>query len=383
MSAFRALFAQRETRAAVAVLALIPTLFLFFALTLAVDPSQHLGQVRLGVAVLDAGVQTPQGQVSAGARLAEGWRKQLPVEIVQFPDEAALRDAVLAHDVSAGVILPAAMTENLQAGRPVAVRLVKSDANDPFTNMFAANLQVQLSTSLNAAVPALLGGQQGATEPAAPPVTVTPDVVAATTDFRFPAIPGMLVLPLWIAAVAFAALVSRAGIELREKLGMGSVETGMAELAAGVLGTGIAAAVIPLDLGLFTWRWDLDFLGLFAFLWLGMLAAVWLLQGTIRLLGFALGVATGVVALFVQQPVSGAAYPPAFAPDVVRWAADIAPLRYMLEGVRNLLIGGSTTWEMAGALAIMAAVGLLLYAGGIGLRALIPNRRHTQPAPIA
>jgi len=51
--------------------------------------------------------------------------------------------------------------------------------------------------------------------------------------------------------------------------------------------------------------------------------------------------------------------------------------------VRNLLIGGSTTLEMAGVLAIMAAVGLLLYAGGIGLRALIPNRRHTQPAPIA
>jgi ABC-type polysaccharide/polyol phosphate export permease len=275
------------------------------------------------------------------------------------------------------------MTENLQAGRPVAVQIVKSDANDPFTNAFVTNLQTQLSTSLNAALPQMLGGQQAAAQPDELLVTVTPDVVAATTDFRFPAVPGMLILPLWMAAVACAALVSRAGNHLRDKLGMSPVEVGMAELLAGITGTGIAAAVIALDLGLFTWRWDLNFLGLFAFLWLGLLASVWLLQGTIRLLGFALGVLTGVVALFVQQPVSGAAYPPSFAPDVVRWATDIAPLRYLLEGVRNLLIGGSTTWEMAGALAIIAAVGLLLYATGMGIRVLLPNRRHAQPAATA
>jgi ABC-type polysaccharide/polyol phosphate export permease len=385
MSALTTLLSQREARAGIAVLALIPTLFLFFALTLAVDPSQHLDKVRLGVAVLDAGVQTPQGQVSAANRLVEGWRQQLPVELVQFSDEGAVRDAVFAHDLAAGVVLPAGMTENLQAGRPVTVQLVKSDANDVFTNAFVTNLQTQLATNLNAAVQQLLAGQQGATpaQPAAPLVSVTPQVVAASKDFRFPAIPSMLVLPMWVAVLAFAALVSRAGIHLRETLGMSRVDTGIAELVVGIIASGLAAAVITLDLGLFMWRWDLDFLGLFAFLWLGLLAMAWLLQGTIRLLGFALGVATGVVALFVQQPVSGAAYPPSFAPDVVRWAADVAPLRYMLEGIRNLLIGGSTTWDMAAALAIMAAVGLALYAAGIGVRALLPNRRRPQPAPVA
>jgi ABC-type polysaccharide/polyol phosphate export permease len=231
----------------------------------------------------------------------------------------------------------------------------------------------------------MLTDQQGAApaQPATPLVTVTPQAVAASTDFRFPAIPGMLVLPLWMAVVAFSALVSRAGSHLREKLGIGQVETGVAELTVGVIASAVAAAVITLDLGLFMWRWDLDFVGLFAFLWLGVLAMAWLMQGTIRLLGFALGVLTGVVALFVQQPVSGAAYPPSFAPDVVRWAADVAPLRYLLEGLRNLLIGGSTTWDMAWALAIMAAVGLVLYAAGIGVRALLPNRSRPQPAPAA
>src|SRR5215217_4328628 len=102
MSAFRALFARHEASAAFAVWALIPTLFLFFAITLAVDPTTQLAKVRLGVAVLDTGVQTPQGPMIVGARLAAGLGQQLPVQVVQFPTEQELRDAVLAHDVAGG-----------------------------------------------------------------------------------------------------------------------------------------------------------------------------------------------------------------------------------------------------------------------------------------
>jgi ABC-type polysaccharide/polyol phosphate export permease len=91
-----------------------------------------------------------------------------------------------------------------------------------------------------------------------------------------------------------------------------------------------------------------------------------------------------VLALFVQQPVSGAAFPPAFAPDSVRWLTDISPLRYMVEGVRNLLIGGSTTPEMAWGLALLAGAGLLLVAGGIARLAFIPGKQHmAQPEAIA
>jgi uncharacterized phage infection (PIP) family protein YhgE len=371
------LFAEREARAAIGLWALIPTLFLFFAITLAVDPPTQLDKVRLGVAVLDAGVQTPQGQVSVGARLAAGLGEEVPVQVVQFATEAELREAVLGRDVSGGIVFPADMTRNLQGGQPVQLRVVKSDGNDPFTNTLLNNLSTQLGANLNAALPALLGG-----EPAPPLVSVASDPVAASPDFRFGIIPGTLVLPIWIATVAFSALMSRAGDRVRRRFG--ALQVGALEAGATVAGAFIVAGIITLDIALFAWHWELDYVGLWGFLWLGLVASAWLIQGTIRLVGLELGALLGVLALFVQQPVSGAAFPPAFAPDSVRWLTDISPLRYMVEGVRNLLIGGSTTPEMAWGLALLAGAGLLLVAGGIARLAFIPGKQHmAQPEAIA
>src|SRR5262249_23146492 len=124
MSVFRALFAPRPAKAALVVWAGIPTLFLFFALTLAVDPTTQLAKVRLGVAVLDAGVQTPQGPLVIGSQLLAGLHQQLPVETVPYQTEAALRDAVFAHEVAGGIVFPPGMTSSLQAGQPVTLRVI-------------------------------------------------------------------------------------------------------------------------------------------------------------------------------------------------------------------------------------------------------------------
>ncbi len=384
MSAIRTFFAQHEAKAPFAVWVLLPTIFLFFALTLAVDPSTQLSKVRLGVAVLDAGVQTPQGQMAVGSHLVEGFHQQLPVEIVSFQTESALREAVLAHDVSGGIIFPANMTQNMLAKQQATLQVVKSDANDPFTNAFLTNLSTQIAANINTILPQILSGQPNATPRTPPLVTVASTLVAATTDFRFATLPVVLVLPLWIATVAFAALLSRVGNKVRRMPGISPVETGLIELSAGLVGSALAAAVITLDIGLFSWRGDLDFAGLFGLLWVGLLAGAWLIQGTIRLLGFELGVPLAVLGLFIQQPVSGAAFPAAFAPDVVGWAESIAPLRYLVEGLRNVLIGGSTTGEMLGALALLAGAGLVPYAAGMARLSLVPNRqRPPQTAPSA
>lgn len=379
MSAIRNLFTQHTTRGALAIWALIPTLFLFFAITLAVDPSTQVSKVKLGVAVLDADVQTPQGNVSIGATLVGGLHGQVPVQVVQFATEAELKEAVLARKVSGGVIFPEGMTQNLQSHQPIALRIVKNDGNDPFTNAFMTNISTQLTSNLNAALPALLGGQ-----PSQPLVSAADDKVATSTDFRFGAIPATLVLPLWIATLAFTVLLSRAVDKSRRTTALGMRDAALVEPAVAVVGAAIAAAVITLDVALFTWRWDLDFLGLFGFLWLGLAASAWLLQGTIRLLGFEIGAPIGLLALFFQQPVSGAGFPPAFAPDIVRWVEAISPLRYMVEGLRNLLIGGSTTGDMALALVALAGMGLVLYAAGIARTALVPGKqRRTQAAASA
>lgn len=370
MSILRSIFAQHEAKAALGVWALIPTIFLFFAITLAVDPSTQLGKVKLGVAVLDTGVQTPQGQVSIGSKLVGGLHEQVPVQVVQFTTEEALRNAVFAHEVSGGIVFPENMTQNLQTQQPVQMRVIKSDANDPFTSAFMTNISTQLSSNLNAALPALLGGQ------ATPPlVSASVAAVATTTDFRFGTIPASMLLPIWVGTLAFCVLLSRATDRVRHTLGVSAMQTGTLELGISAIGSAITAAVIVLDMALFTWRWDLDFVALFGFLWVGLLASAWLIQGTIRLLGFELGSALGLIALFVQQPVSGAGFPSAFAPDVVRWATDVSPLRYMVEGLRNILIGGSTTSNMAFALVLLAGAGLVIYAGGVARLSFMPSRQ--------
>jgi uncharacterized phage infection (PIP) family protein YhgE len=372
MSAIRTLFSQREARIALGIWAMIPTLFLFFSITLAVDPTTQLGKLPFGMAVLDTGADTPQGHISIGSRLVDGLHQQLPVEIVTFMDEGSLRAAVLNHKVAGGIIFPANMTRNLQAKQPVALSVVKSEGNDPFSTAFTTNLQSQIVTNLNVSLPGMLSGQP----PAAQLVSAAPQVVVASTDFRFPIIPATLMLPIWLGAVAFGVFMSRAGNRLRENKELKPVEVGLAELAAGVIGAALVAAVITLDLRLFTWRWDLDVVGIFTFLWLGALATAWLILGAIRLFGLIPGAPFGVLALFIQQPVSGAGFPASFAPEAVRWAANVSPLRYLIEGLRNLLIGGTTTGEMASALAWLAGAGLVLYLVGAARLAWRANRTH-------
>ena len=374
MSVFRALIAERETRVALAIWVIVPTLFLFFALTLAVDPAAHVDRLRLGTTVLDAGVTTPQGQVAVGPRLVAGLHEQLGAEIVAYPTEAELRDAVLAREVGGGLVVPAGATQALMAGAPVALTIVRSDADDSFTNAFTTNLATSLAANLNASMPALLGGT-----PAAPTVSVATQTVAATADFRFVTLPGSLLLPLWMAGVAFVVLLSRAGDRVRQTGGI--TRTGLAEVAVATIGAALTAVVITLDIALFTWHGDIDLVGLFALLWLGVSAIGWLLLGLVRAAGLVLGALLGVLALFLQQPISGAAYPADFAPDVVRWAEPVAPLRYIVEGLRNVLIGGSTMPDMAVALTALAVVGLVLVGVGMARLSLL-SRHPTVGAPI-
>jgi len=377
MSALRSILAQHEARIALVVWALIPTLFLFFAITLAVDPSTQLSKVRLGVVVLDAGVQTPQGAMSIGDKLVGGLHQQVPVEVVRFQSEPELRDAVLSRNVSGGIIFPENMTASLQAHKPVSLRIVRNDGNDQFTNTFMSNVSTQLSANLNSALPSPLGGQ-----PTQPLVSTADDKVATSTDFRFGAIPATLVLPVWIATLAFSVLLSRAVDKARRSSGLGIVDSSLVEVGISAVGAGIVAAVITLDIALFAWRWDLDFLSLFGFLWLGLAASAWLLQGTIRLFGVELGAPLGLLALFFQQSVSGALYPPAFAPDAVRWLEGVSPLRYLVEGMRNLLIGGSTTSDMVLSLLALAGAGLVLFAAGVARIVMVPSRQRP-PQPVA
>jgi uncharacterized phage infection (PIP) family protein YhgE len=377
MRTMKALLSRREARAALAVWTLVPALFLFFAMTLAVDPAANLDRLDLGVAVVDEGVTTPDGPVAIGPRIVEGLETQLGADVTTYPDEAALTDALLAREVAGGIVVPAGTTERLMAGGPIELVAVRSEANDPFSNSFTANLAGQLASNLNAALPAILPGAEA---PAPPLVTVDAAVVAATADYRFASVLGAILLPLWVATLAFAALTSRAGDAAGHRIG--AAGTAVAELSMVIGGAALVAAIVALGIPTLAWNWDADVVGLFGIAWLALTAIGLVLLGTIRTVGLELGALLGLLALFVQQPVSGAAYPAAMAPDVVRWAEPIAPLRYLVEGVRNALIGGSTQADVALSLSLIGLVGLGLALLGYGRLALAPARRHG-PVPAA
>jgi uncharacterized phage infection (PIP) family protein YhgE len=374
MESLRLVLRQRPARAALAIWALLPTLFLFFGLTLAVDPTSQAAKVRVAFVNLDPGLQTPQGSLSAPARLIEGLRQQAPFQVVTLASEPELRAAVLAREVAVGFVFPEGFTAGLRAGQPVQLVVVRSEANDPATNALAANLAREIPANLNRQLPALTGGA-----PAPNLVGARDEIVAASADFRWALVPATLVLPLWVGTLAFAVLLSRAVDAARPGL-PGGWRTAALELATGAVGAAVVAAVVVIDLALFAWNGRFEVAGLWAFLWLGLTAVAWLLQGLIRLLGWEIGALVGVLALFLQQPLSGAAYPPAFAPDAVRWAEGLAPLRYLVEGMRNFLVGGSTTPPLATALVWVALFGLLLYGGGMARVALTSRRAALRAA---
>jgi len=375
MDALKQLLYRREARAALAVWTIVPALFLFFATTLAVDPAANLDELRLGAAIVDTGVRTPEGEVAIGPRLVEGLETQMGLEVTTYDTEAALRDAIDSREVGAGIVVPDGATQALMTGRPIELGVIRTDANDPFTNAFTANLAGQLEANLNAVLPAML---PGAEPPAAPLVTVAADTVAPTADFRFATVMAALLLPLWMAAVAFSALLSRAGDAIRRSAG--AAGSAASEMVVAIVGAGVVAAVLVIGLATFTWNWEIDLVGLFGFGWLGLTAIAFLLLGAVRAFGLEIGAILGVLALFVQQPVSGAAFPATMAPDVVAWAEPVAPLRYLVEGMRNLLIGGSTTPDMALALSVIGLVGLGLALIGYGRLAVV--RRQPAPASV-
>jgi hypothetical protein len=375
MNALTKLLHRREARAALAVWTIVPALFLFFATTLAVDPAAHLEDLRVGAAIEDGGVSTPEGEVAIGPRLVEGLETQLGIQLTTYATAADLREAIERREVAAGIVVPDGATQALISGEPIELGVIRTDANDPFTNAFTSNLAGQLATNLNAVLASMLPGA----EPPAPPlVTVDADTVAATADFRFATVMAALLLPLWMAGVAFAALLSRAGDAIRRTTG--AAATAAAEMIVAIVGPAVVAALLVIGLATFTWNWEIDLIGLFGFAWLGLTAIALLLLGVVRAFGLELGAVLAVLALFVQQPVTGAAFPSAMAPDWVAWAEPIAPLRYLVEGMRNLLIGGSTTPDMALALGVIGLVGLALALIGYGRLAV--GRREPAPALV-
>ncbi|HKZ92388.1 MAG TPA: hypothetical protein VJZ50_09630, partial [Candidatus Limnocylindrales bacterium] len=189
MNTFRALMGRREARAALVIWLVMPTIFLFFNLSLAVDPAAHMSQLRLGAVVLDDGVATPQGQRPVGPQLLGTLHERLGAEIVPYPSEAELRDGVLGRHVAGGIVIPAGMTALLQANQEVELTLVRSDANDQFSNSFTANLAPSLEASLNAMLPALQSGTL-----ASPLVNIAASNVAPTADVRYATMPGFLLL---------------------------------------------------------------------------------------------------------------------------------------------------------------------------------------------
>ena len=358
---------HRLTRFGVVAPLLVVSAYLLFDLTGAADEAAHLDKVRVGVASLDHGLETPFGPISLADLAVGEMDERADFQVVFAATAEELRDDVLARDVAIGFVFPEDFTANVLGGTPTEVGVLRSEANDAFTNAFSRTLVMQWQANFDqvaSTIGDLGSGGGGLPGEQAPLIEAREEVVAPIPNFRLSKLPMQIPFPFWAAIIVLAVLVSMAGRQIASERGSDPWTITLGQVAVAAVGTCLLAFVMMLDIALFAWEWSIRYVPLWAFMWLTAMSGVLLIFGIIRLAGVVAGLIVSLPLLLIDQIVGGGAAPGSFAPAVYRWLEALVPMRYFTEGFRNILFGGTTSGSMMVALGAIGLVGVLLLIVG-------------------
>ena len=358
---------HRLTRFGVVAPLLVVSAYLLFDLTGAADEAAHLDKVRVGVASLDRGLETPFGPISLADLAVGEMDERADFQVVFAATAEELRDDVLARDVAIGFVFPEDFTANVLGGTPTEVGVLRSEANDAFTNAFSRTLVMQWQANFDqvaSTIGDLGSGGGGLPGEQAPLIEAREEVVAPIPNFRLSKLPMQIPFPFWAAIIVLAVLVSMAGRQIASERGSDPWTITLGQVAVAAVGTCLLAFVMMLDIALFAWEWSIRYVPLWAFMWLTAMSGVLLIFGIIRLAGVVAGLIVSLPLLLIDQIVGGGAAPGSFAPAVYRWLEALVPMRYFTEGFRNILFGGTTSGSMMVALGAIGLVGVLLLIVG-------------------
>jgi len=376
---------HRLTRFGVVAPLLVVSAYLFFDLTGAADEAAHLDKVRVGVANLDRGLETPIGTVSLASLAVAEMDERAPFKVESRATAEELRDGVLARDVAIGFVFPEDFTANVLGGTPTEVRVFRSEANDAFTNAFTRTLVMEWQANFDQ-VATTIGklGSGGGGLPAEETALIEAreEVVAPVPNFRLSKLPMQITFPFWTAIIVLAVLIAMAGRQITsDRGGSDPWAITLAQVAVAAVATCLLAIVMVVDIALFSWEWSIRYVPLWAFTWLTAISGALLILGVIRLAGLAAGLIVSLPLLLIHQIVGGGTAPGSFAPAVYRWLEGLVPMRYFTEGFRNVLFGGTTSGRMMVALGAIALIGILLLAVGTVRAALMAQRDVSAEPP--
>ena len=346
---------------------LVVTSFLFFDLTGAADEVAHLDKVVIGVTELDRGLETPFGTVSLASLAVSEMAERAPFQLVFPATEEELREDVLARRVSIGFVFPEDFSEKVLGQEPTEVRVIRSEANDAFTNAFSQALVMQWQSSFDQ-VAATIGslGSGGGALPGqdAPLIQAREEIVAPIPNFRLSKLPMKILFPFWAAILVLASFVSMAARDIASRRRYDAWKITVGQVAVAAVATSLLAAVMVVDISLFAWEWSIRYVPLWAFMWLTGISGAVLVLGIARLVNLIVALSACLPLLLIDQIVAGGAAPGNFAPAVYRWLEGFVPMRYFTEGFRNILFGGTTSGRMMTALGTIALIGVLLLVAG-------------------
>jgi len=355
---------NRWTRFGVVAPLLVVSAYLLFNLTGAADEAAHLDKVRVGVADLDRGLETPIGTISLASLAVAEMDERADFQVVFAATAEELRDDVLARNVAVGFVFPEDFTANVLGGTPTEVGVFRSEANDAFTNAFSLTLVMQWQANFDqvaATIGKLGSGGGGLPGEEAPLIEAREEVVAPIPNFRLSKLPMQIPFPFWAAIIVLSVLVSMAGRDIASQRG-GSDPwmITLAQVAVGAVATSLLALVMVVDIALFAWEWSIRYVPLWAFIWLTAMSGTLVVFGVVRLAGVTAGLVVSLPLLLIDQIVAGGAAPGSFAPAVYRWLEALVPMRYFTEGFRNIMFGGTTSGHMMVALGAIGLIGVLL-----------------------
>ena len=375
---------QRWTRFGVVAPLLVVTSFLFFDLTGATDEAAHLDKVVVGVAELDRGLETPFGSISLSSLAVSEMAERAPFQVVSSATEEELRADVLARDVAIGFVFPEDFSEKVLGREPTEVGVIRSEANDAFTNAFTQTLVMQWQSNFDQVANTIdkLGSGGGALPGQdVSLIQATEEVVAPIPNFRLSKLPMKILFPFWAAVIVLSVFVSMAAREVASQHRIDPWMVTLGQVAVAALATSLLAAVMVVDIALFAWEWSVRYVPLWAFMWLTGISGAFVILGVTRLAGIVAGLAVSLPLLLMDQIVGGGAAPGSFAPAVYRWLESLIPMRYFTEGFRNILFGGTTSGRMMIALGVIGMIGIFLLVAGTVRAALAVQREASVEPP--
>lgn len=277
-----------------------------------------------------------------GASRVSAALRELPgLRVSDLPDEAELRRAVEAHDVDAGLVLPAGIDADLAAGGRPQVRLYVSGSS-------LASTRVVLGVSALSVFREVAGR--------APPVEVTvtrlgDDDVVPVEDRLLPLVVAYAVV---IAGMFLPALSL---VDERSKRTLDAVLVTPARISEVLLGKALLGVALAMAMGLVTLAVNDAFggapLSMAAFLLVGsvMMAEVGLILGNWARDSNTLFSAVKGGGILIFAPVVFILFP-----GLPQWISQLVPTHYFLSPIYRIAVTGATLADVLVELAVGAAI---------------------------